>query len=181
MRNAVLIFLLVLLAGNAKSVELTQPAPDFTLKSLAGENLRLKEYRGKVVLVNFWASWCGPCRQEMPILDKIHQRYAPMGFTVLGVNVDKKSDKARQIAERLDVSFPLLLDQQQTVSEQYQVSAMPYTLLVDRDGEVHYIHKGYKPGDEKNYIDRVRALLRRSNASTNISATNTPAANKMAN
>jgi len=143
------------------AVGLDQAAPDFTLRSLSGENLRLQEYRGKVVLINFWASWCGPCRQEMPILDRIHTRYEPAGFTVLGVNVEGELDKARKIANRLDVSFPLLFDAGQQVSEDYALESMPYTVLVDRDGKIRYIHLGYKPGDENKYIDRLKALLRR--------------------
>jgi peroxiredoxin len=143
------------------AVSLDQVAPDFTLRSLSGENLRLQEYRGKVVLINFWASWCGPCRQEMPILDRIHKRYAPAGFTVLGVNVEGELDKARKIADRLDVSFPLLFDDGQQVSEDYALKSMPYTVLVDRDGQVRFIHHGYKPGDENKYIDRLKTLLRR--------------------
>jgi peroxiredoxin len=143
------------------AVGLDQAAPDFTLRSLSGENLRLQEYRGKVVLINFWASWCGPCRQEMPILDRIHKRYEPAGFTVLGVNVEGELDKARKIADRLDVSFPLLFDDGQQVSEDYALESMPYTVLVDRDGQVRFIHHGYKPGDENKYIDRLKTLLRR--------------------
>lgn len=143
------------------AVGLDQAAPDFTLPGLSGDNVRLQEYRGKVVLINFWASWCGPCRQEMPILDRIHKRYEPAGFTVLGVNVEDEQDKARQIADRLGVSFPLLFDEGQRVSEDYDLKAMPYTVLVDRDGQIRYIHHGYKPGDENKYVDRLKALLKR--------------------
>ena len=145
----------------ATAITPNSKAPDFTLKSIHGENLRLKEFRGKVVLVNFWASWCGPCRQEMPLLEKIQQRYGPAGFTVLGVNVEGKREKAMKIARKVNVSFPLLIDQGQHVSEAYGVDAMPYTVLVDRDGRVAYIHRGYKPGDEAKYVDKLKKLLRR--------------------
>lgn len=150
----------LLASNNVSAVELEDTVPDFTLKSMNGENLRLEEYRGKVVLINFWASWCGPCRQEMPILQKIHDRYEPLGFTVLGVNVDEKQEKARRIVERLDVDFPLLLDTDQLVSEAYDVNAMPYSVLVGRDGKINYIHRGYKPGDENQYVNRLKQLLR---------------------
>jgi peroxiredoxin len=154
--------LIVYLQTNlAWGVGLGQVAPDFTLPGLTGENLRLEEYRGKVVLINFWASWCGPCRQEMPILDRIHKRYEPAGFTVLGVNVEGEQEKkAIRIANELNVSFPLLFDTGQQVSEDYDLKAMPYTVLVDRDGQVRFIHHGYKPGDENKYIDRLKSLLR---------------------
>lgn len=156
------LILLVLFCLPAHGVEMDGVAPDFTLKSLSGENLRLQELRGQVVLVNFWATWCGPCRQEMPVLDQIHKRYESMGFAVLGVNVDTDEAKVRKIAERIGVSFPLLLDTDQEVSKRFDVSAMPFTVLLDRDGAVRYIHEGYKPGDEGVYVDRLKSLLRSS-------------------
>ena len=159
---AAIVTTLCLLSLPVVAVELQESAPDFTLKSLGGDNLRLEEYRGKVVLINFWASWCGPCRQEMPILDRIRQRYQGAGFEVLGVNVEGKDPKARKVAERLGVSFPLLFDESQQVSANYDLQGMPFSVLIDRDGQIQYIHKGYKPGDEKNYIDRLKKLLRRS-------------------
>lgn len=144
------------------ALEEDAPVPDFTLKSLDGENLRLEELRGQVVLINFWASWCGPCRQEMPVLQKIHERYEPLGFTVLGVNVDENPEQAKRIVDRMNIQFPLLLDTDQDVSERYDVNAMPFTVLVDRDGNVNYVHRGYRPGDEVDYVDRLKPLLRRS-------------------
>lgn len=161
MNRFVIAMMFALISFQAVAVEPDQIVPDFTLKSMEGENLRLEELRGQVVLINFWASWCGPCRQEMPILQKIHQRYERLGFTVLGVNVDEVPEKARKIADRLALDFPLLLDTQQSVSEAYDVNAMPYTVLVDRDGQVRYVHRGYKPGDEAQYVNKLKPLLRR--------------------
>ena len=103
--------------GNA-SVEIAQEAPDFTLKSLDGPNLRLEEYRGQVILINFWASWCGPCRQEMPILDRLHQRYEDTGFAVLGVNVEGETAPAKKIVDKTHVTFPVLIDEGQAVRRQ---------------------------------------------------------------
>ena len=135
-------------------------APDFTLKSDSGENLKLSEYRGEVVLINFWASWCGPCRQEMPALDELHKRYQSLGFTVLGVNVEEDSRKARDVLNDLHISFPVLFDDQSAVSRLYDVVAMPSTVLVDRSGTVRYLHKGYQPGLEDVYVQQVRELIR---------------------
>jgi thiol-disulfide isomerase/thioredoxin len=120
--------------------------------------------RGQVVLINFWASWCGPCRQEMPLLQKIQDRYEPLGFTVLGVNVDEQEEKARRIVDRMSLDFPLLLDTTQSVSEAYEVDAMPFSVLVDRNGKISYIHRGYKPGDENQYVNRLKQLLRQPSA-----------------
>jgi peroxiredoxin len=135
-------------------------APDFTLKSVSGENLKLSEYRGEVVLINFWASWCGPCRQEMPVLSELHDKYKALGFTVLGVNVEEDSSKARKLLKKMSVSFPVLLDNESVVSKQYDVVAMPSTVLVDRNGNMRYLHKGYKPGLEDVYLQQVRELIR---------------------
>lgn len=141
------------------AVEVNSEAPDFTLETLAGSNLRLQEHRGEVVLINFWASWCGPCRQEMPILDRLHKRYAEAGFSVLGVNVEGKRKPAEKVAKKAKVTFPVLIDAGQKVSEMYELEAMPTTVVVDRNGQVRYIHRGYKPGDEAKYIDVVKQLI----------------------
>ncbi len=137
-----------------------QTAPDFTLKSNAGKNLRLSEYRGEVVMINFWAAWCALCRQEMPLLEELYAEYQPLGFTILGVNVEEDSTQARKMLSELPVSFPILFDSQSTVSKLYDVVAMPSTVLVDRDGNVRYLHQGYKPGYEEAYQQQVRALIR---------------------
>lgn len=152
--------LLVLFAATVAAGIAQAPAPDFTLKSASGENLRLSELRGDVVMINFWASWCGPCRQEMPILSELHDKYKSMGFTVLGVNVEENSSEARKLLKEMPVSFPVLFDNDSSVSRQYDVVAMPSTVLVDRNGNVRYLHKGYKPGLENTYVEQVRSLIR---------------------
>jgi len=149
-----------LLSLASYAVELREEAPDFTLKSLDGSNLRLQEYRGQVVLINFWASWCGPCRQEMPLLDRLHNRYEDTGFAVLGVNVEGEIEPAQKVVDKTRVGFPVLLDAEQKVSEIYALEAMPSTVVVDRDGVVRYVHRGYKPGDEAKYVEVVKQLIR---------------------
>jgi len=136
------------------------PAPDFTLKSNSGKNLRLADLRGEVVMINFWASWCGPCRQEMPELNKLHKRYKRAGFTVFGVNVENDSSEANQMLEKIPVDFPVLYDTRSEVSKLYNVDAMPTTVLVDRDGNLRYLHRGYKPGYEDIYRQQVKTLIR---------------------
>ena len=135
-------------------------APDFTLKSRQGENVRLSDLRGQVVLLNFWASWCGPCRQEMPILDEIHNKYKALGFSVLGVNLDAKSSKAFSYLKDTPVSFPVLFDPEGKVSNQYGVQAMPSTVIIDKDGNVRFLHEGYKSGYEDDYRVQIKKLLR---------------------
>ncbi len=137
-----------------------QSAPDFVLKNAAGENLRLSEYRGDVVMINFWATWCGPCRQEMPLLDELYGRYQRVGFSLLGINIDDDFRRAMAMVNELGVSFPVLFDENKEVSKLYEVEAMPVTLLLDRQGTVRHVHHGYKPGYEQNYLNEIRSLLR---------------------
>ncbi|MBI5255105.1 MAG: TlpA family protein disulfide reductase [Burkholderiales bacterium] len=136
------------------------PAPDFTLRSLGGPNLRLAEQRGRVVLLNFWASWCGPCRQEMPHLNRLHQQYHTAGLVLLGVNVDDEPRNAEAAASRLALAFPVLLDTDKAVSRRYELSTMPSTVLIDREGRLRHRHRGYREGYEALYQDQVRALLK---------------------
>lgn len=144
----------------AHAASLKGPAPNFTLKSLTGKNLKLSEMTGNVVLINFWASWCGPCREEMPLLNDLHKKYEPLGFTVLGVNVEEDTGNARGFLKNFPVDFPILLDTKNQVSKKYNVIAMPTTVVLDRDGNVRYLHKGYKPGDEEKYRKMVKKLVR---------------------
>ncbi|BFM17725.1 TlpA disulfide reductase family protein [Maricurvus nonylphenolicus] len=145
---------------NATAETISGAAPDFTLKSNGGKNLRLSEHRGEVVMINFWASWCGPCRQEMPELDKLHQRYQDAGFTVLGVNVETDTKAANKLLKKIPVTFPVLYDTESTASKLFDVDAMPTTLLVDRNGQLRYLHRGYKPGYEDKYRQQIKELIR---------------------
>jgi peroxiredoxin len=146
--------------ASAEAATEGQPAPDFTLKSRSGENIKLSELRGNVVMVNFWASWCGPCRQEMPLLQQLYERYKDMGFTLLGVNVDEEPGAGDKVLKEIPVSFPVLYDSKNQVSQTYNVKAMPSTFMIDRDGKVRHLHKGYMPGYEDEYQQQIRSLLR---------------------
>ncbi len=149
------------LAGTASSaIAPATAAPDFTLHAMGGPNLRLKEQRGRVVMVNFWATWCGPCRQEMPQLNRLYEKYKSSGFVLLGVNVDDDVAKAAEVAAKLGVTFPVLLDTEKTVSKLYDLSTMPSTVLIDREGKVRYVHRGYLAGYEDNYEKQIRELLK---------------------
>ena len=135
-------------------------APNFTLESFSGETISLADYRGDVVMINFWATWCGPCREEMPILDELHSRYQRAGFQLLGVNIDDEPQRAKNMIAELGVTFPVLFDSSKEVSELYAVQAMPVSVMVDRDGQIRYVHHGYKPGYEDKYLDQIRELIR---------------------
>jgi peroxiredoxin len=135
-------------------------AENFTLKSKSGKNIKLSEYRGQVVLINFWASWCGPCRAEMPVLEKLYKKYKSLGFVVLGINVDDKKSKADALLKKIPVSFPILYDTEKKVTELYNVSAMPSSYFVDRDGKVRQLHRGYRPEYDALYKKEIKALIK---------------------
>ena len=137
------------------------PAPAFSLSARGGKTIDLAQFKGQVVMINFWASWCGPCRQEMPILEDIYKKYKPMGFTLVGVNVEPDAKGAEAwLSKQKPVSFPIAFDTDSKVSKMYNVAGMPSTVFVDRKGNVRVMHKGYKPGDENFYLTQIRSMLK---------------------
>jgi thiol-disulfide isomerase/thioredoxin len=138
------------------------PAPAFSLSARGGKTINLAQFKGQVVMINFWASWCGPCRTEMPILEDIYKKYKPMGFTMLAVNVEPDTAAAEAWLAKLSkpVTFPVAFDTDSKVSKLYKVPGMPTTVFVDRKGNVRVLHKGYKPGDENVYLTQIRSLLK---------------------
>jgi peroxiredoxin len=150
-----------LAASFALAATLSGPAPNFTLQSRDGKTVSLADFKGQVVMINFWATWCGPCREEMPHLEALYERYNSLGFTLLGVNVeDNPSGATKWLKDNGPVTFPVLFDPKSEVSGLYKVTAMPSTVLVGRDGTMRFIHHGYKAGYEGEYQTQVRGLLR---------------------
>ena len=139
---------------------LGRDAPDFVLKSMDGKNLRMSEFRGQVVLLNFWARWAGDSRQEMPALDRINTTYNRAGLVVLGVSVDEDLARAREFAGHMKVSYPLMFDTGPDIGRDYLLQKLPVTILVDRAGVVRYANVGFKRGDERAYLEHIRELLR---------------------
>ena len=111
-------------------------APDFTLEQLGGGQVTLSQLRGKVVMINLWASWCAPCRIEMPAIEKVYRVYKDQGFVVLGLNTTFQDSEfeAAAFVKQLDLTFPILLDRSGATSNRYQLRALPSTYFVDRKG-----------------------------------------------
>jgi peroxiredoxin len=135
-------------------------APDFVLKANGGANLRLSEFRGQVVLVNFWARWAGDTRREMRALDKINTTYQRAGLVVLGVSIDEDLRRAQEFADSMNVSYPIMFDTGSDTGRDYQLAKMPVTILVDRSGVVRFLHIGFRRGDDRMYLEQIRELLR---------------------
>ena len=134
-------------------------APNFTLKSIRGDNLKLSERRGEVIVLAFWATWCDPCKQIMPMLNDLYLRYRDEGFTLLAINVEKDADKVRKELRSLQVSFPVLIDVTSEVSKNYEVEEMPSTYLIDRDGNLRYTHNGLPGGFDDALTKQIRELM----------------------
>jgi len=166
MRNFKSIISILLLLGTCTfstasyAVSTGQISPDFTLSSSTKQNTRLAELRGQVIMLNFWATWCNPCRVEIPHLQKLYAQYQDIGFTILGVSIDNNKIKAAKMAKDLGAKFPILFDNKQKVSKLYSIKTMPFTILIDRDGKVRHLFQGYKPGYEEKYRKAIRQLLR---------------------
>jgi thiol-disulfide isomerase/thioredoxin len=127
--------------GNTPSIARGQGAPDFELQSVDGFSRKLSDYRGKAVMINFWASWCTPCKEEIPLLQAAYDQYSG-SLVVLGVNAGESEAVVRNYLERVRMTFPVLLDIGDEVSYLYQVRAFPTTLFIDRDGVIKDLHVG---------------------------------------
>jgi thiol-disulfide isomerase/thioredoxin len=156
------IALAAVFATAALATSSSGPAPGFQLSGRGGKTIDLSQFKGQVVMINFWASWCKPCRDEMPLLEDIYKKYKPMGFTMLAVNVGPNTRDADAWLAKLakPVSFPIAYDVDSKVSKLYKVETMPSTVIVDRKGNVRALHRGYKAGDENFYLTQIRTMLK---------------------
>ncbi len=128
---------LVLAPGAGWTAERGAMAPSFELPNLAGGRLKLSDFKGKVVMVNFWATWCPPCREEMPSMEKAYQEYKERGFVVLAVNVDRtRGAPVEEFIRELKLTFPVLLDPGEATKKSFGVRGLPQTVLIDRGGRV---------------------------------------------
>ena len=136
-------------------------APDFVLPSVKDDKaVKLSDFRGKVVYLDFWASWCKPCIQSFPALNKIYNKYKAEGFEILAVNLDQKKLNAASFLDEHQVDYVNVYDPKMTTGKLYNVNIMPVGYLIDRQGKVRVIHKGFIPGDELGLEKAVKFLLR---------------------
>ncbi len=159
MKQFITAAILAFLSISVSAKELSGKAPDFSTKTLTGETVKLSDYKGKVVMINFWASWCAPCRQEMPLLEEISKEMEKAGFVLLGLNIDEEVSDAKDFLKTSPVTFPILLDPEGKVAELYQVQTMPSSFFIDRKGNLSHLHSGYKPGEEDDYRKVIKKLL----------------------
>lgn len=136
-----------------------QAAPDFALHAAAGDNVRLSEHRGKVVVLSFWGSRCSSCRTQLEALSRSLATYRSAGLEIFGVGVDDNLQQSRDYAGSMRLSFAMLLDPAKTVARSYQVDDLPMTVLIDRNGTVRYALRDYSSASERVYLQELRVLL----------------------
>ena len=137
------------------------PAPLFSGTTTTGEELKLSDYKGRVVLLDFWASWCGPCREEIPFLIDLYNDHHEEGFVILTINIDDEFENAKAFLEALDdqVPFPVVVDPEKRLPALYEIEAMPTSVFIDKKGIVRYWHDGFKASHQQRYRDELTTLL----------------------
>jgi peroxiredoxin len=160
--NSVAAALLACLACQTALAEVVtgEEAPDFVLKSSQGVNLRLSEFRGNVVLLNFWAEWCSDCRNQLPELQQLHERYEQAGLVLLGISLDEDIRHAGDTAQEYGATYRVLSDRGGKISRMYEVDKMPVTVLIDRDGRLRGVYRGYRSRDEQAFVAELKNLLK---------------------
>lgn len=151
--------MLLTIAGAAQASNAVpgQAAPDFALKDQAGHNVRLSEWRGEVVLLSFWADWCGHCADQLQALDRLQKRYAASGVRVVAINIDKEAQASDEAGRRLGIE--VLHDADHAVAREYDLSDLPLTVLIDPAGKVRYVHEKFGGGDAALYDEELARLV----------------------
>ena len=133
--------------------------PEIGLSDLSGKPVTVASLAGKVVVIDFWATWCAPCREELPMLQKLYKKYGAQGLVVVGVSVDKDVANIKQFMQKMPLSFPIVHDAAHAVSGKYSPPRMPSSYIVDRKGIVRYVHGGYRAEDAAEFEKQVQTLL----------------------
>ena len=153
--------LLLSLTFNSQAVEIGEEAPSFMLPMMDNKHLlTLKQYRGKVVYLDFWASWCGPCRQSLPEMNKLRNKLKNSGFEVLAINLDEDQSAATSFLEQYPVQYPVVKDVKNKTPELYKIPGMPTSYLIDKKGVVRDIHVGFKESDLTKIENKINELLK---------------------
>lgn len=144
----------------AQATDVGQPAPEFTLPTLQQDQpTSLKQFAGKVIYLDFWASWCAPCRTSFPLLNKMHEKLKAQGFEVVGINLDEDKAAAEKFLKDFPVSFTVLRDAKGEWADKFVVESMPTSFIIDKKGVVQNIHHGFASDDIKELEEKVTKLL----------------------
>jgi cytochrome c biogenesis protein CcmG/thiol:disulfide interchange protein DsbE len=155
---AMLLLLLSSFAGHAEGLA-GRDAPAFSLAARDGGQISLAQLKGKVVYLDFWASWCGPCRKSFPWMNALQSKLGSQGLQVVGVNLDEKSDDAARFLKENPAQFAVLLDPKGVTPGQYGIKGMPSSLLIGRDGKVIFEHSGFNEADRAELEKKIQTAL----------------------
>lgn len=158
MKMKMMMLAALLSASSAQALDKGAPAPQFDLPGLDGA-VKLAKLQGKVVYVDFWASWCGPCRQSFPWMNEMQTKYGAKGLQIVGVNVDAKSDDARQFLTAMPARFAIAFDPQGATPRSYGIKGMPSSVLIGPDGKVLLEHSGFREADRAELESKIQSAL----------------------
>lgn len=149
-------------AATAHALTPGDTPPPISLPDQTGKAVDLGKLEGKVVLIDFWASWCGPCKQEMRVLETLHKKYASEGLVIVGVNIDSSDKKMNNFLKATPVTFRQVRDKKLQIASRYEPSTMPSSYFIGRDGKIRHVHEGFRKNDAGKLEARVKALLAES-------------------
>lgn len=157
----ILFFIFIIIPVFAYSQDIGKEAKQFSGKTESGDKVNLSDYKGKVLILDFWASWCKPCKEEFPFLIELYNQYSDKNFSVLGVNIDKDIANLRKFLNEInkDVPYKIILDPEAKIPEEYNIDSMPSVFVIDKYGVVKYIHIGFVSGDKEKYKKEIETLL----------------------
>lgn len=148
----------LLMASSAMALDKGSAAPVFDLKGVEG-NINLAKYQGKLVYLDFWASWCGPCRQSFPWMNELQSKYGAQGLQIIGVNLDQKNEDARQFLTTTPARFLVAFDPAGATPRSYGVKGMPSSVLIGPDGKIIFEHAGFKETDRAALEEKIKSSL----------------------
>lgn len=154
------VLLASILCASAFAVEVGQMAPDFELQGQNGTMVKLSSYKGKTVYLDFWASWCGPCKQSFPWMNEMQSRYGAKKFQVVGVNVDQKTDDAKEFLKENKATFDIVFDNTGKIPKTFTIKGMPTSMLIGADGKIMSIHTGFKPEQKPELEQQIKDALK---------------------
>jgi thiol-disulfide isomerase/thioredoxin len=160
MRISLVVLAVVLFVGStATALQAGDTPPPIDMPDLAGKKVDLDQLKGKVVLVDFWASWCSPCKQEIPVLESLHKKYVERGLVIVGINIDNNPKKMNNFLKGTPVSFRIVHDPKTKIAQRYEPSTMPSSYFIGRGGNLRYVHEGFRKKDGGEIEERIKALL----------------------
>lgn len=157
------LFICVLFPALAAAGIVNKKAPEFTLSGLDGKTVSLSDFKGRVVFLDFWASWCPPCKKEMPELRKLSDKFPASDLAIVAVSVDKKKEHANGFISTVpgaSAKFIVLHDPASSVVSQYMAQAMPTSFILDKSGVIRFVHFGYREEDPAEWVKEIESLLR---------------------